>query len=103
MLREQLTFDTLYVHKELAPARVKSDNLAVEKVVCLIENEYNPWIADSELITLTTGIAATSEIRHDLMHVKVKGSNACKNFIESRCSSESTADFFDPIIKLTLK
>ena len=106
MLREQLIFnsDTLYVHKELAPARVKSDNLTVEKVVYLIANVFNnPWTADSELISLTTGIAATSEIRHDLIHAKVKGSNACENFIESRCSSESIADFFDPITKKRLK
>ena len=106
MLREQLTFnsDSLYIHKELAPARVKSDNLAVEKVVYLIENVFNnPWTADSGLISLTTGIAATSEIKHDLIHAKVKGSNACKNFIESRCSSESIADFFGPITKLRLK
>ena len=76
MLREQLTFnsDSLYVHKELAQARVKSDNLAVEKVVYLIENVFNnPWTADSELISLTTGIAATSEIRHDLIHAKLRG------------------------------
>ena len=106
IVREQLTFnsDTLYVNKELAPARVKSDNLAVEKVVYLIENVFkNPWIADSEFICLTTGIAAWSEIRHDLIHAKDKGCNACKNFIENHCSSESTADFFGPITKMRLK
>ena len=106
ILREQLTFnsDLLYVHKELAPARVKSDNLAVKKVVYLIENVINnSWTADSELISLTTGIAATSEIQHDLIHAKDKVGNPCNNFIESHCSSESTADLFDPITKLRLR
>ena len=77
---------------------MSKEHLAVEKVVYYIENVFNnPWTADRELISLTTGIATTSEIRHDLIHAKDKGDNACRNFIESRCSSESTADFFDPI------
>ena len=67
-------------------------------MVYLIENVFNnPWTADRDLISLTTDIVTTSEIRHDLIHAKDKGDNASRNFIESRCSSESTADFFHSI------
>ena len=66
LLREHLSFEpsSLYVHKELVPARIKTDIEAVERVLDLLENVFkNPWSKDSELTSLSTGIEATSEVR----------------------------------------
>ncbi len=56
-----------------------------------------------ELLSLSTGIAASLEVKNDLLSAKEKGMNACKNFVISRCSSEPTAEFFDPLKKTNLK
>ena len=53
-----------YVHKELAPARIKTDLEAVAKVVDLLEGVFtNPWAKESDLTTLSTGVSATTEVR----------------------------------------
>ena len=73
LLREHLSMtpDKTYVHKELAPARIKTDVGAVEKVVDLLENVFsNPWAKEGDLTSLSTGIAATLEVRNDLLEAR---------------------------------
>ena len=106
ILREHLSFEpsSLYVHKELVSARVKTDLAVVERVIDLLENVVkNPWFNDSELIGLSTGTEATSEVRSNLPQAKEKGLAACKKFIDERCSSDSAIDYFDPLKKQKLK
>ena len=106
MLREHLSFElsSLYVHKELISARVKTDLAAVERVVVQLENEFkNPWSKDSELTSLSTGIEATSEVWSNLLQAREKGLAACKKFIDERCSSDSFIDYFDSLKKQKLK
>ena len=106
LLREHLSFEpsSLYVHKELVFARIKTDIEAVERVLDLLENVFkNPWSKDSELTSLSTGIEATSEVRSNLLQAKEKGLAACKEFIKDRCSSDSVLDYFDPLKKQKLK
>ena len=69
----------LYVHKELVSACAKTDLAAVERVIDLLGNMVkNPWSKDNELISLSTGIEATSEVRSNLLQAKEKGLAACK-------------------------
>ena len=79
--REHLSFESssLYVHKELVSACVKTDLAAVERVVDLLENMFkNPWSKYSELTSLSTGTEGTSEVRSNLLRAKEKESGACK-------------------------
>ena len=96
--------DKTYVHKELAPARIKTDLGAVEKVVDLLENAFsNPWAKEGDITSLSTGVAATSEVRNDLLEARERGQKAVNEFVVSRCSSAPTSDYFDPLRKMKLK
>ena len=99
-----LTPDKTYVHKELAPAQIKTDLGAVEKVVHLLENVFsNPWAKEGDLTSLSTGVAATSEVHNDLLEARERGQKAVNEFVVSRCSSAPTTDYFDPLRKMKLK
>ena len=92
-------------HKELNPARIKSDGETVKRVVEVLESVLqNPWSADVvQLASLSSGMVATAEIRNDLLHAKNKGESACREFVTKRCSANPTCDFFDTLKKLKLK
>ena len=99
-----MTSDKTYVHKKLAPARIKTDLGAVEKVVDLLKNVYsNPWAKEGDLTSLSTGVSATSEVHNDLLEARERGQKVVNKFIISRCSSASTSDYFDPLRKMKLK
>ena len=106
LLREHLSITSshTYIHKELAPARVKEDIRAVGKLVDLLEDVFtNPWKQDAAFTSLSTGIEATTELSDDLLQAKSKGKQAANDFVVSRCSSNPTSDFFDPLKKTKLK
>lgn len=92
------------VHNDLTPARIKADAEAVTRVVDVLQNVLrNPWDKESELTSLSTGLAATTEIRDDLLQAKSKGQVACKEFVMARCSQNPTCGFFDTLKKMKLK
>ena len=107
ILREHLSLEPSEnkPHKELAPTRIRSDMEAVRSVVYLLENVLcSPWSRGAQsLCSLSTGLAATDDVRDDLLKANAKGKAACKEFIKERCSSTSTLGFFDPLKKLKLK
>ena len=106
LLQEHLSMtpDKTYVHKELAPDRIKTGLGAVEKVVDLLENVFsNPWAKEGDLTSLSTGVAATSEVSNDLLEARERGQKAVNEFVVSRCSLASTLDYFDPLRKMKLK
>lgn len=106
LLREHLfiTSSQTYIHKELAPARVKEDINAVGKLVDLLEDVFtNPWKQDAAFTSLSTGIEATTEVSEDLLQAKSKGKQAANDFVVNRCSSNPTSDYFDPLKKAKLK
>ena len=58
LLREHLSITSshTYIHKELAPARIKEDIRAVGKLVDLLEDVFtNPWKQDAAFTSLSTG------------------------------------------------
>ena len=106
LLREHLSVSPkkAYVHTELAAARIKTDLEAVGKVVGLPEGVFsNPLAKESDRTTLSTGVAATTEVRNDLLQARDRGQKALNYFVISRCSSLPTANFFDPLRKMKLK
>ncbi|KAK3747396.1 hypothetical protein QZH41_012092, partial [Actinostola sp. cb2023] len=106
LLREHLsiTSSQTYIHKELAPARIRGDIKAVGKLVDLIEDVFtNPWKQDAAFTGLSTGIEATTEVSDDLLQAKSKGRQAANDFVVNSCSSNPTSDYFDPLKKAKLK
>ncbi len=79
LFREQIGLKSKkYVHKEMAPARVQKDMLAVEKVIEVLENVFiSPWKGE-ELLSLSTGVVASLEVKDDLLGAREKGKEACK-------------------------
>ena len=104
LLREHLSIKPAnYVHKELAPGRIKKDIEAVEKGINLLENVFtNPWNG-GDLTSLSTGIEATAEAKDSLLGTKNGGFSACLEFISTRCSSSPKLDFFEPLPKSKYK
>ena len=104
LLREHLSIKPPnYVHKELAPGRIKKDIEAVEKRINLLENVFtNPWNG-RDLTSLSTGIEATAEVKDSLLGAKNGGFPACLEFISTLCSSSPKLDFFEPLPKSKYK
>ena len=99
-----ITSSQTYIHKELAPARIKEDIKAVGKLVDLLEHAFtNPWKQDEAFTSLSTGIEATKEVSHDLLQAKNKENQAANDFVVNRCSSNPNSDYFDPLKKAKLK
>ena len=104
LLREHLEIKpNEYVHKELAPSRIKTDIEAVDRVINLCENVFkNPW-DEGELISLSTGLEATADIKDNLLKAKEVGLKGCQEFIDTRGSANPELDFFDPLPKSKMK
>lgn len=99
-----ITSSPTYIHKELAPARIKEVIKAVETLIDLLEDVLtNPWKQDAPFTSLSTGIEATTEVSDDLLQAKSKGKRAANDFVVNRCSSNLTLDFFNPLKKAKLK
>ena len=50
----------------------------------------------------STGVAATAEVKDDLLQASAKGKSACRELVLQRCWSTATGDFFYPLKKLKL-
>ena len=100
LLREHLAVKPNdYVDKELAPSRSKTDIEAVDRVINLCENVFkNPW-DEGELISLSTGLEATADIKDSLFKAKEVGLKGSQEFIDTRGSANPELDFFDPLPK----
>ena len=92
-----------YVEKELAPSRIKTDIEAVDRVINLCENVFkNPW-DEGELISLSTGLEETADIKDSLFKAKEVGLKGSQEFIDTRGSANPELDFFDQLPKSKMK
>ncbi|KAG1650019.1 hypothetical protein GQR58_028409 [Nymphon striatum] len=89
-------------HADLQSSRVKRDENDVKSIVDMLENNWtNPFSNQpSDLVSLSTGAAATSAITSDLLKARSKGEEAFKIHKERL---ESGSGFFDPIKKQNLQ
>ena len=73
-------------HHDLKSSRITKDELAVQSLVDLMETEWiNPFSGDpTELISLSTGTVAPSDVAIDLLTAKACGETAYKNFQDAR-------------------
>ena len=91
-----------YSHRELSPSARKKNTAAVEKVISCIEDMFtDPWEGD-DLISISTGIFAPPKLVEDLLKARIKGLDACINFINLRCDQNSQKDFFGTLTKTKL-
>ena len=55
------------------------------------------------LVSLSSGIIATTGIKDDLMNLYLLGKKAMGNFINEPLNENNSVDFFKPVKKLNLK
>ena len=91
-------------HHDFESSRIRKDELAVQSLVDLMETEWiNPFSGDpTELISLSTGTVAPSDIANDLLTTKARGEAAYKNFQDERIELRKKP-FHDPLPKQKLK
>ena len=92
-----------HTHRELLPSAIKKDVAAVEKVIAVVEEIFsNPWKGD-DLISLSSGLYAPSELVEDLLNARTKGLEDCMDFIKLRCSEKPSMGYFDNFKKRMLQ
>ena len=68
LLREHLSIKPKnYVHKELAPSRIKTDFEAVDKVIAVCENLLKHPLEGGDFVSLSTGLESTADIKGNLL------------------------------------
>ena len=72
----------VFRHPDLGKSWIKRDELDVASLVDLFQNNWtDPFGHDpSDLVSISTGTAAASDVCADLLTAKQKGENAYKNF-----------------------
>ena len=89
------------LHKETGGTRLKQDEEDVKKVMEVICNWANPFEESEELISISSGYVASSDIKEDLLTARQKGKEAFATFLNERLLSNSTG-FHDTLAKLKL-
>ena len=93
-------------HPDLSKSRIKKDEKDVLSLIDMLQNNWiNPFSTEtSDLVSISTGMAAPENITKDLLEAKVKGEKASKEFREDRIECEpAKTKFFAPIKKQKLK
>jgi hypothetical protein len=70
------------VHPDIEPSRIRKDEDGVQSLVDMMaDNWINPLVeGSSDLISISTGTAATPDIAHDLLQANVIGEKAYSDF-----------------------
>ena len=77
-------------HADLEPSWIKRDEHDVQVLVDMLENTWtNPFIGQSDIVSLSTGSVAPMDIQHDLMDAKKKGDAAYQSFVHDRLDVET--------------
>ena len=93
-------------YPDLHLPRIKKDESDVKAVLDLMENNWiNPLICDqTELVSLSTGIAAPTDVARDLLTAHMVKEEVNQNFKKDRLESEPrTVKFHDKMKKQNLK
>lgn len=95
--------DRAAIHHDLTPSRMKKDEDSVQALEDLLENNWtNPFAeGETELLNISTGVAASPDVTRDLLSAQKKGEEARQTFQESRL--EKGQNFFERLPRLNLK
>ena len=93
-----------FIHHDLLPSRIKKDDDAVSKITQNLEEMFvNPFSEQKELISITSGLAATPTTRDHLLNAITYGKDAMELFRSERLGAEPIKEFFDPLKKQNLQ
>ena len=90
-------------HRDHRPTEIKKSEREVKKTKDAINSFLNPFSIENkdELIVLSSGAAASSDISADVLAADTKGEQARDEFITSRL--QTGQDFFAPVKRLNLQ
>lgn len=71
--------------------RIAKDEASIERIVEAISVHINPWSVDNSegIVSLTSGVIATTETRTDLERAHSRGEEQTKTFIQERVADKS--------------
>ena len=95
---------TVHRHKESSTSTIQRDETDVLKLINVVESWTNPFIDSHQnvIVSLASGMVATSDPQQDLLCARDKGRLALDNFLEERLES-SNVSFFAVLPRLKLK
>lgn len=89
-------------HPDLSPSRIKKDEAAVQSLENILQTNWtNPFQEETELVSLSTGATAPSDVSEDLTSAQKRGEEAYMKFEADRL--EKGEKFFDAIPRMNLK
>ena len=92
-----------YCHSDLSPSRIKKDEENVKAVIDVFDTTFTNPFDGHDLIGLSSGKLATTEIQHDLLTAKERGEIAMEEFKAGRLSSEGKNNSSTPSINYNSK
>lgn len=81
------------LQKDLSKTRIEKDLKGVQEIVHLLEEVFIHPFAERGLVSLSSGIIVTTDIKDDLMNTYSLGKKAMDNFINERLSENGSVDF----------
>ena len=91
------------MEKDSSKTRIEKDLKDVQEIIDLLKNVFVHSFEERGLISLSSGIVATTDIKDDLMNAYLLGQKTMDNFINERLSENGSVDFFELVKKLNLK
>ncbi len=92
-----------FSHADLGASRIRKDESDVSSLADMLENNWiNPFVSDpSDIVSLSTGLVAPSEVANDLQTAHQRGENAFREFQVQR--REKGDGFYEPIKMLQIR
>ena len=100
-MQEFLSMSKNSKHPDLSPARIRRDQKDVKTVKDTIDSMFVNPFDEVDLISITSGVAPTTEVCDQLIDAEMLGENALVKFQQERLESHEV-DFFATLTKLNL-
>ena len=91
------------LHKDLSKTRIEKDLKDVQEIIDLLKEVFIHPFEERGLVSLSSGIVTTTDIKDDLMNAYSLGKKVMDNFIIERLSENGSVDFFEPVKKFNLQ
>ncbi|XP_066917320.1 uncharacterized protein [Clytia hemisphaerica] len=100
-MQEFLSMSRNSKHPDLSPARIRRDQKDVKNVKDTIDSMFINPFEECDLMSLTSGVAPTEEVKDQLLDAEMLGENALVKFQQERLQSNEV-DFFATLNRLNL-